>query len=58
MIFVSFFKWDVCYVTGVNATKFECLSAALSLGICQRGRKKRERPFEVWQKLHIQSMRE
>lgn len=35
MIFLPFFKWDVSYGTGVNATKFECLSAALSLSICQ-----------------------
>lgn len=39
VIFVPFFQWDVSYVTGVNATKFECSSEALSLGICQGGKK-------------------
>lgn len=35
MIFLPFLKWNVSYVTGVNATKLERSSAALSLSICQ-----------------------
>lgn len=35
MIFLPFLKWNVSYVTGVNATKLERSSAALPLSICQ-----------------------
>lgn len=40
MIFSPFYKWHVSNVTGVNATKFECPSAALSLRICQEKKEK------------------
>lgn len=40
MISSPFCKWNVSTVTGGNATKFECMSAALSLSICQEKKEK------------------